>query len=60
MYMQLFSSHNDFSLNQFLSHCRHPLQVERSAVVAHMCIYTIDIPYGIISMFILREKIFNT
>ena len=29
--MQLFCSHNDFSLNKFLSHCRHPLQVETSA-----------------------------
>ena len=31
IYMQLFCSHNDLILNQFLSHCRHPLQVERSA-----------------------------
>ena len=41
-YMQLFCSHNDFNLNQFLSHCRHPLQVERSDIYMHVhtCIHT--------------------
>ena len=50
--MLLFCSHNDFSLNQFLSHCRHPLQVERSVccvvfvcacvcvcMCVHVCVY---------------------
>ena len=30
IYMQLYCLHNDFSLNHFLSHCRHPFEVERS------------------------------
>ena len=40
--MQLFCSHNDFNLKQFLSHCRHPLQVERSDIYMHVhtCIHT--------------------
>ena len=50
--MLLFCSHNDFSLNQFLSHCRHPLQVERSVIsVKKILIY--------IQIIIIRSAVFS-